>query len=351
MNTIFSKRLLQILMLLAVSLSSCQSSSDKFPTVAETFVSPASLPEPYRYYGFDYILSYDGKSVWLSSIEQFDLASGKIDTTFIDGVYKFYKGNHGIQSLRGSFAWSVDGRYLATTSQDVDTQNDIIHPFVYLTDTQEKTVTKIDNLESFSQWSPINNEIMFASSHQAHVWDRANALPIPQWQAKDFMKSSELVGNRDWLWDKDLNLPIAHVDFKPITDDNGQPTGKREGGIASYDPPNKYTFWQPIGFILNENNFSIGVSFDPSGKFLLIGVSELENALVEGETYRLREDVKDTVLMLINWRTKEKTELFRLSSFDPQHVIATDIAWSGDGSTILVLRKDTSPLVLKIEYP
>jgi hypothetical protein len=345
MITKFPKKLLQILLMLAFSLSGCQFSNNKFPTIVETFVSPASLPEPYKYYGFDYVLSYDGKSIWLSSIEEFNLASGKIDSAFIDDVRQNYKGNHGIQSLRSSFAWSVDGRYLATTSQDVDTQNDIIHPFVYLTDTQDKTVTKIDGLESFSQWSPINNEIMFASSQQAHVWNRANSSPIPQWQAKDFMQSSELVGNRDWLWDKELNLPIAYIDFKQVTENAAENVERYEFGISSYDPPNKYTYWKSV---LSLKTWGRAI-FDPTGQYILISYSEPGDASNIQQSNEV--EIKDTVLLLINWKTQETKELLRLSSFDPQHVTATDIAWSGDGGTILVLRKGTTPLVLKIEYP
>jgi hypothetical protein len=347
MITKSSKTLLRILIILAVSLSSCQFSNNKFPTVVETFVSPASLPEPYKYYGFDYILSYDGKSIWLSSIEKFDLTSGKIDSTFIDDVRQNYQGNSGIQSTRNSFGWSVDERYLATTSHDVDIQNDVIHPFVYIIDTQEKTVTKIDDLESFSQWSPINDEIMFASSHQAHVWNRVNSSPIPQWQAKDFKQSSELVGNRDWLWDKEINLPIAYIDFKQETENAA--TGRFELGISSYDPPNKYTYWKSVLFLESNKKWGRAI-FDPTGQYILISYGEPADTLNTQEQGNDIE-IKDTVLLLINWETQETKELLRLSSLDPQNVIATDIAWSGDGSTILVLRKETSPLVLKIEYP
>lgn len=341
-----SKKLLQILIMLGVLLSSCQFSNNKFPTIVETFVSPASLSDSRPNYGFDYVLSYDGKSIWLSSLEQIDLASGKINNTFIDDVYKNYQGDHGIQSLRGFFGWSVDGRYLVTTSQDVDIQNDIIHPFVYLTDTQDKTVTKMNDLESFSQWSPVNNEIMFASSQQAHVWNRVNSSPIPQWQAKDFMQSSELVGNRNWLWDKEINLPIAYIDFKQVTGNATENVGQYEFGISSYDPPNKYTYWKPV---LSLNAWGRAI-FDPTGQYILISYGEpASTSNIQEQSNEV--EIKDTVLLLINWKTQETKELLRLSSLDSQHVTATDIAWSGDGSTILVLRKDTLPLVLKIEYP
>jgi len=346
MITKFPKKLLQILIMLAFSISGCQFSSNKFPTIVETFVSPASLSDARPNYGFDYVLSYDGKSIWRSSLVKVDLASGELDRTFIDSISLNYQGGATILPFGRAFGWSMDERYLATTSQDVETQNDVIHRFVYLTDTQEKTVTKINDLESFIQWSPINDEIMFASSQQAHVWDMINASPIPQWQAKDFMQSSELVGNRNWLWDKELNLPIAYIDFRQATENTTENVGQYEFGISSYDPPNKYTYWKPV---LSLNVWGRAI-FDPTGQYILISYGEpadISNTQEQGNDI----EIKDTVLLLINWRTQETKELLRLSSFDPQHVIATDIAWSGDGSTILVLRKDISPLVLKIEYP
>lgn len=335
-------------MLLAILLSNCQSSSNKFPSVVETFVSPVTLSRPRPHYGFDYILSRDGKSIWLPSIEKVDLVTGKIDDTLINDIRSNYKGEKNVQSLNGFFGWSADERFLATTGQDVDIQNDVINRFIYLVDTQTKSVTKLSSLQSFSQWSPVNSDIIFASSDQGYVWNRVNSTPVSQWEPIDFTKSLDLSGNGEWLWENKLNLPVAYIDFRQTTDENGQGRGGNELGIASYDPPNKYTYWNSVMSLKSSQKWW-GAIFDPTGKYILSGVVEPDTSTTQSDT--ANAEITDTVFLLIDWRTKEKTELFRLSSFDSQHVVANDIAWSGDGSTILVWRKDTSPIVLKIKYP
>lgn len=348
-----SKRLLQILSLVAVSLSGCQSSNNKFPLVVEIFVSPVSLSSPRPHYGFNYILSHDGKSIWLSSLEKVDLASGELDRTFIDSISSNYKGGTTILPFGRAFDWSVDGRYLATTSQDVDTQNDVIHPFVYLTDTQEKTVTKMEEIISFQQWSPFNNRRALVEAPEGrNLWDISKNIKLPLRDIVDFRQSKSLLGNREYLWDGELNKPIA----KLISQVDATLVDQRIIGISSFrvspipNPnPDPDAIFEPVIMLQNAQRW-VSLIFDPTGQYILLTITEPDFPPIT-HAAEIYTEITDTVLFLINWRTKEKTELFRLSSFDPQHVIATDIAWSGDGSTILVLRKDTSPLVVKIEYP
>jgi hypothetical protein len=55
-------------------------------------------------------------------------------------------------------------------------------------------------------------------------------------------------------------------------------------------------------------------------------------------------------LTLVRWRTQERQELIRLSEIDPEHVVAYgDMAWSADGSTIFISRKDAQPIVIKLK--
>lgn len=65
--------------------------------------------------------------------------------------------------------------------------------------------------------------------------------------------------------------------------------------------------------------------------------------------------VTDTVLVLVDWRTKKSTELFRLSSIDSSNIAvgrgSSALQWSSDGSTIFIARNYAPAIVLKIKYP
>ncbi len=347
-------RLLFIILLFTLAGGCTSANVNKFPTVVDVSLSPTTFPEKQNpNYGFDYVLSYDGKSIWLPSIEKVELASGKLDHSFIDSVGPNYQGNTSIQPIGGFFDWSVDGHYLATTNQDVDMQKDIIHRFVYITDTQTKTIKKLEGVTSFRQWSPVNDQRLLVGATQGrNLWDVSKNIGLPLRDIIDFRQSKSILGNREYLWDGELNTPIA----KLISQADATSSGQRVLGISSFrvpstpDPnPDPDAIFKSVITLRDAQRWGAPI-FDPTGQYILMTIAEPDFSsathIADSDT-----EITDTVLLLINWRTKEKTELFRLSSFDPKHVVVNDIAWSGDGSTILILRKDASPIVLKIKYP
>ena len=99
----------------------------------------------------------------------------------------------------------------------------------------------------------------------------------------------------------------------------------------------------------------VDVIFDPSGDYLVLtqwkcDPNDPRQCSQYPDAY-YTNSVMDTVILLVNWRTGEQKELFRLSDIVPDHLIGSYTTWSMDGSTLLLWRQDAPPVVLKISYP
>jgi len=156
-----------------------------------------------------------------------------------------------------------------------------------------------------------------------------------------------------------LNIPIAEVSqINPVNFSGttapqevginlllGNENGEIESDFSSYVRK----------FVSSPPDNIVDAKFDPTGEFILIvqwkcSQSDIEQcSLYPGKEYF--DNIIDTALILIHWRTGEQKELIRLSQIDTQSVIANYSEWSVDGSTIFISRKDAQPIVLKVKYP
>lgn len=338
--------LLLTALLIACALPQSEPPAGRFPTVSHVMISPITLDE----IGSDFALAPDGNSVLLLGLFQYELSTGEEDDSL-----KHYQGEYVI-SEGGNFGWSPDGRYIAVTTMELDYQKkDVGDRPVYLLDTQAQTVRRLAGVSSLEQWSPVNSDRLFAESSEGPLWDVSSNTGIASWGPVDIRSATELAGNGRYLWDAELNVPIGWAYSKSIQDSSGQETGQIEVGISSVFAPydESKAIWIPVLSLPSTQRHDSPI-FDPTGRYLLLTLVEpLLDGSATAPTPDLNtenQNITDSVLLLVDWRTQEQTELFRLSLVDPAQVVIEEIAWSADGSTIVISRKDASAVVLKITY-
>jgi hypothetical protein len=349
----------KITMLLLISgiLSSCKS---LFPSVEKAYVVPQT-DTGYRFFGVSGLaLSPDGQVLVLEDLTQIQLETGNGSDPFDN--YKFPPSEI-IHS--GNLEWSPDGQYLATTYFN----DDRVHPDanrypIYIYDTGNQTVFKANELASgFQHWSPFNTGNYLASNLPAGNWsifNLANAKAILLDKSIDFREEKELQATDRYLWSKELDIPVAVLSTLPIMDENGGRTEKRQAAIISFSNQVNYEnpdYYAPIPTVPTNN--VIDSIFDPTGTFILTLQLECQNDIQvqcskDGFLSTIDpNNVSDSILTITNWRTGEQKELYRLSQIDAQHVVASrwGLAWSSDGSTIIIGIEGSTPVVLKLDYP
>ena len=129
----------------------------------------------------------------------------------------------------------------------------------------------------------------------------------------------------------------------------GKETGTTWGLEALSDSSATDVYFESLTSVALPNRVVSWV-MDPTGRYVLLVVWE-RTAVPTGEREFSTDYVTDSVLLLIDWRTKTSREWLRLSDSDTSRIVARDVAWSADGSTVLVPRQDAPPLVLKVKYP
>jgi len=346
-----------LLFLISNFLNGCK---PQFPSVEKAYVIPPTNTQ-YRFTEISNLaLSPNGQNLVLEDLTQVQLETGSgsrpfdnypVSPDLIQGIYS------------GPLAWSPDGRYLATTYFN----DDRIHPGanrrpIYIYDPENRTVFRANELASgFQHWSPFGTGNYMASIVEKNwaVFNLADSRMIELDKSIDFREEKEFRATDRYLWSKELDIPIAVLSTMPIMDENGEKTDQRQATIISfsnqvnYENPDYYVPIPPV-----PTNNLIDFIFDPTGTFILTLQYECYNDIQiqcskDGFFSSIDpNNVSDSILTITNWRTGEQKELYRLSQIDAQHVVASrDITWSTDGSTIVVGRKDSLPVVLRLNYP
>lgn len=218
------------------------------------------------------------------------------------------------------------------------------------------------SLNPIESWSPLSNRFILAQSKIIMDFPSFSVVPYTNGYPFDFSKAEDLYGDGRFLWDQGMNLPIAELVTECLgclsDDDPSYPnlSAKWKLKIVPLRNPNQT---EPIS--QNEDNllvsewltYPIYPIFDSSGEYVIVGLKERN--LIQTSTspydYSDPNNIKDTVVYLIHWRTKEKMEILRLSEYgSPHNYISSQISWSEDRSAILIPRYQAAPLVVRLKW-
>lgn len=348
---------LTTLLLVSVFLSGCK---PEFPSVEKAYVVPQT-DTGYRFFGVSGLaLSPDGQVLVLEDLTQIQLETGSGSRPFDN--YEFPSSEILLHS--GPLRWSPDGQYLAITYFN----DDRIHPNpnhrpIYIYDTTTETVFKANELASgFQHWSPFGTGNYMASivAKNWAVFNITDSKMITLDKSIDFREEKELRATGNYLWSKGLDIPVAILSVLPTIDENGNSTEAYQTAIISFS--NQSNYKTPDYYVLvptAPTNNLIDSIFDPTGTYILTLQLECQNDIQiqcskDGFLSTIDpSNVSDSILTITNWRTGEQKELYRLSQIDAQQHVASrwSLAWSADGSTIIIGREDSSPVVLRLSYP
>lgn len=349
---------LTILLLVSIFLSGCK---PQFPSVEKAYVVPQT-DTGYSFFGVSGLaLSPDGQVLVLEDLTQVQLETGSGSRPFDN--YKFPSSEIILHS--GPVRWSPDGQYLAATYFNDDRIHpDANHYPIYIYDTQTQTIAMANELASgFQHWSPFGTGNYMASDIKTGDWAIFNITGskiIALDKSIDFREEKELRATGNYLWSKELDIPVAILSILPTIDENGNKTEKRQIAVISFSNQSNYKTPDYYALVPTApTNNLIDSIFDPTGTFILTLQYECYNDIKircpEDSFFPVidQSNVSDSILTITNWRTGEQKELYRLSQIDAQHVVAAQwgLAWSSDGSTIIIGREDSTPVVLKLGYP
>ncbi|MFO3797594.1 MAG: hypothetical protein ACK8QZ_09975 [Anaerolineales bacterium] len=325
-----------ILVLLAVPSCSIFGAKRDFPKVESAFVSSVTLGPIDKF-----ALSPDGSKVIDEAFTETELSTGKQTQRFIDTDGLEIYGSTG-----GLMGWSVDGRYLAATQMVLAPDSTILNTPVVIIDTKTNTARYYKG--SFNGWSAVNSERFLTNNWTPTNVSDGSEITVP-WGTIDF-RNVEVRGNENFLWSVKENLPIAYFTWQPLARADGMEIGQHVNKIVSYD---KGETIQVEIYTEKPLQRTISFIFDPTGQYALLTLWERSEIPPEGNDEIFGKFVVDTVLIVVDWRRGEYRELFRLSSLEDGKVVAlpAKTAWSADGSTIFVARKDAPAVVLKVKYP
>jgi hypothetical protein len=317
--------------------------SSRFPTISDIVISPIT--------GFgggelcDYVLLPDGKAIINYYGEKINIRTGNISRPF-DGNGIFVPGN--------ALHMSLDGKYLSGVKTYYDPDLNRID-YIFDLSTQKITQYWMNGGIPAISWAPDHSR--FLVSDYKTLVSVPDMKQITDWdKSVEFSNITNTSGDGMFLWDKKQNIPVAAIRgcgiycqlYAEFTDKD-----RIEWGLISI---NDLTNSQD--FSLRETITSIQLpnavvdwTFDPSGRYVLLSVWE-QSKMSTDDDQPLSVNVTDSVLLLMDWKTKQSVELARLSKIDKFHLVAqpATIRWSSDGSTILWPREGAGALVLGIQY-
>jgi hypothetical protein len=218
------------------------------------------------------------------------------------------------------------------------------------------------SLNPVESWSPNSNRFILAQSKIIMDFPSFSVVPYPTDYSFDYTIVKNLYGNGRYLWDRKKNLPIAELvtDCAGCLSDNdpGYPNllAKWKLKMTNLQIPTQSGTGSQYEEILLESEwptYPIYPIFDSTGEYVLVALKErsMQNTSSSDYDYSDPQNIKDTVVYLIHWRTKEKMELLRLSQYgSPQNYISSLISWSEDRSTILIPRYQAAPLVVRLKW-
>ncbi|MBT7072155.1 MAG: hypothetical protein HN855_10350 [Anaerolineae bacterium] len=340
-------------------LSGCSAS---FPKVTSYYVSPVC--EKQLWGRSPFALSPDGQFVTCANNTFLEIDTGEELQLFLG--YTLTPNEYMGLPIRSE--WSSDNRYFGITTLFDDRTPGANRNPVYIVDTNQQTIKKMpDSIRDFVMWSPFKTG-HFVSQYYPEKTDISDGFKLFDIQGNllstieeeiDFQEEAVIGGNDSFLWSRELDRPIAFLEVGVMeSEDTSAPS------LSTLQPNTRIcnlyikSFAYPINHenpayrvLVAENMCSgdnVDVLFDPTGVYLLQVQwerSDLETSDVDLST------VTDSVGTLINWKTGEKYELFRLSQFDTENVVASrPVAWSADGSTIFISRDNAPPLILKLDH-
>lgn len=321
------------ILLVLLMLASCSvfGSGSSLPTVERVFVSTVTFGPIDRF-----ALSPDGKRVINEAFTEIDLNTGEQSQRFMDTA-----GLETYGSTGGFMGWSVDGRYLAATQMVLAPDSTILDRPVVIIDTQTNTARYYKG--AFNGWSAVNSARFLTNN-----WTPTNldGSEVRDWISADF-RTVAVKGNEQFLWDVNQNLPIAIVSLNYYV-----PGIKIDTKVIDILSFSETTLRFPI-YTEKLLEQTVSAVFDHSGRYVLLTIWERSEIPPEGNDEIFGRFVVDTALVVVDWRKGEYRELFRLSSIGDGNVVAlpNKTAWSADGSTIFVARKDAPAVVLKVKYP
>lgn len=338
------------LLILTAALTACVPA---FPKVDSFYISPFELTADEKMSNASLALIPNGESVFVSASFRQSLANletGKrVDLREQLGIREIENANN--DTLMFSGIWSLDGKYLGIPAEHPKSHNGIpdFPDFAfYVFDLQNKTYKRYDFLAKF--FSPFDSNQILTENGVYNTKDGMTTSLSPDF---DFRQEKEFRAGGDYwnlLWSKSLGVPVAQIGTLPR---DATPKDDVEVVVKSFvsKPPFLPAYTVSTGFVSKRPNQLSGLFFDPTGEYILISEWQCHEYSTPCTITPFHADnVYDTVLTLVRWRTKEQKELIRLSTIDSKNVVAYgDMAWSADGSTIFISRKDGLPIVIKLK--
>jgi dipeptidyl aminopeptidase/acylaminoacyl peptidase len=326
--------------------------SQEFPVVSSVYISsysPKINDAP--------ALSVDGSYVVSRDFRQIDLKSGEETNPYNEYISPEWKFDNFVNLLQ----WSPDGSQLAFATNKLDSLLGFDNTF-YVYYINSHNLVEHHKIGTFYQWSPFGGRLLAkpvkspSSSWQIYDLESQEFIPITH-QKIDIAKEKKLKGSGLFLWSGEANVPIAEIfQINPINFDNQKKPqeigitilfGDKNGAIDI-----DYGSYAQI-FLSTPPDNIVDAKFDPSGKFILVAQWKCAStdirqcSLFPGEEYY--KSIVDTSLTLVDWRTGDNKELIRISQIDPKNVIALNVEWSADGSTIFISRLNANPIVIKLK--
>ncbi|MBK9780591.1 MAG: hypothetical protein IPP55_11160 [Anaerolineales bacterium] len=344
----------QFFVIFILTLSFLTACAPRFPQVMSFYISPFELTADEKMSNASLALSPNGESVFVSASFTQSLANletaEKIDLRKQLGIREIANTNNDMFVSLGD--WSFDGEHLGIPAKHFSPYAGNLEypePVYYVFNLQDSTYKRFDFWAK--SFSPFDSNQIF---NENGVFNTKDGTTIPFPPDFDFRREQEFGVTShylSYLWSKSLGVPVAQTSTLPrdatLKDDV-------EVVIESFVSKSPYlpAYTISTGFISKRpNQLSSGLLFDPTGEYILISEWQCHESPTPCSITPFHADnVYDTVLTLVRWRTQERQELIRLSEIDPGHVVAYGyMAWSADGSTIFISRKDASPIVLKLK--
>ena len=348
-HKVFSmKKIKFFILFITLSLFGCTSA---FPKVASYYISSFTFTDDEKLWNAETALSSDGKSIVIAGLTNFDLINLKtgnrenLDERF-NVNNKILHGPNDDVFADSLVYWSSDGRYIGVLADHYEpTSISAVGEVTYIFDLQDNSFRRFNT--QIRSFSPFSSDKIWTYDG---VYNLKDASVIPLLADYDFRQEKEFGAIGDFLWSKASGIPVAMIQTQPTGASSESDIEIVLWSLDTKDPNNpKYSV--STGFISKFPNQLAGIFFDPTGEYILVAEWQCHESTTPCSITPFHADnVYDTVLTLVRWRTQERQELIRLTEIDPEHVVAYgDMDWSADGSTIFISRKDAQPIVIKLK--
>jgi hypothetical protein len=322
-----------------------------FPTIRSVRISPFD-PDIQTWGSVILALSPDGQYIIMPDLRRIDLSTGD-ELSLYDEYPDLLAERPLLITAGGNIDWSPDEQFIAVTGWTDQRIPGTNHYPIYILNTQTHLAEKLeDDISVFSCWSPFNTDRFIASNTAGWaIYNLGSLQPVSLGEEHDFQREEDVGGRGRYLWSRRLDIPVAFL--SSFSTEGQMSLGWPNVVIKSFAEPMDYD--NPAYSAVVSDEPAVGAIFDPTGEYVLIMNWECGN----GETTQCTdivppytENVTDSILTLVRWRTGDKYELFRLSQMDSQNLTASgDLFWSADGSTILVGMYQAPFIILDVQYP